>query len=213
MINSIIQGHALQVLKTMPDNLVDCIITSPPYYGLRSYGTDPQVWDNHNGCNHVWETNEHNKITTYNKGFNERWGNAAGQRKQEVQAQQMHIKTGYCNLCNAWCGELGQMPRIPQTITKLVCNPLGRNKRTVWTLTNKACKEAHFAVFQESLIETPLKACCPDNGIVLDPFMGSGTVAKVALQQGKNYIGIELNPEYIEIANRRIGKVQMELIF
>jgi DNA modification methylase len=54
------------------------------------------------------------------------------------------------------------------------------------------------------LIETPIKAGCPEEGIVLDPFMGSGTTALVALQNNRKFIGIELNPEYIEIAEKRI---------
>lgn len=156
----------------------------------------------------------------------------------------------------------------------------GRNKRCVWAIPTKPFPEAHFAVYPEELIETPIKAGCPefvckkcgkarvkiiDNserintrpgknvlngksekdidphkglhkadisiygqkiiykevgytdcgcnagfepGIVLDPFMGAGTTAVVSLKQGKRFIGIELNPDYIEIAKRRIEKVQ-----
>jgi site-specific DNA-methyltransferase (adenine-specific) len=85
-------------------------------------------------------------------------------------------------------------------------HPEGRNKRTVWKISTHSFKEAHFATFPERLIETPIDACCPMGGIVLDPFMGSGTVAKVAIRQGKAFIGIELNPEYIKIAEKRIQK-------
>ncbi len=156
-------------------------------------------------------------------------------------------------------------------------NPEGRNKRTVWKITTKSYKEAHFATYPEELCETPLKAGCPGfvcvkcgepkeaifepseeyaknlrnqgkgwsserrkeaikvgnamaeakkhitseyihkgykpncecneefkGGIVLDPFFGSGTTGVVALKQQKKFIGIELNPEYIEIANKRL---------
>jgi DNA modification methylase len=86
-------------------------------------------------------------------------------------------------------------------------NPDGRNKRSVWTVTTKPFKGAHFAVFPEDLIEPCILAGCPEGGIVLDPFMGSGTTAIVALKHNRNYIGIELNPEYIEIARRRINAV------
>jgi site-specific DNA-methyltransferase (adenine-specific) len=79
-----------------------------------------------------------------------------------------------------------------------------RNKRCVWNIPTKPFPEAHFAVYPEGLIETPLKAGCPEQGVVLDPFMGSGTTAIVALQLNRNFIGIELNPEYIEMAYRRI---------
>ena len=84
----------------------------------------------------------------------------------------------------------------------------GRIKRTTWSINTKSCKEAHFATFPMDLIETPIDAGCPIRGIVLDPFMGSGTTGIVAKQQDKHYIGIELNPEYIEIANKRLGDME-----
>jgi len=152
-------------------------------------------------------------------------------------------------------------------------NPQGRNKRTVWNVTTKGYKGAHFATFPEELIETPIKAGCPEyictkcgkprekiyeytgndipkgggrcikyglpesglklsptstlltktlkekaeagytqcqcnalfrSGIVLDPFMGAGTTALVALKQNKQFIGIDINPKYIEMAYERI---------
>ena len=79
-----------------------------------------------------------------------------------------------------------------------------RNKRTVWYQSTKPFKEAHFAVFPEDLIETPIKAGCPEGGIVLDPFMGSGTTCVVAKKLNRNYIGFELNPDYCKIAYNRI---------
>lgn len=87
-----------------------------------------------------------------------------------------------------------------------------RNKRDVWTVTTQPCKEAHFATFPPKLIEPCILAGCPKDGIVLDPFMGSGTTAMVALQHGRNYIGFELNEEYIQIQNKaRTGAVQIRL--
>lgn len=83
----------------------------------------------------------------------------------------------------------------------------GRIKRTTWSISTKPYKEAHFATFPTELINTPIDANCPPNGIVLDIFMGSGTVGVVAKQQGKHYIGIELNKEYIDIANKRINSI------
>lgn len=80
-----------------------------------------------------------------------------------------------------------------------------RNKRSVWTVANTPFKDDHFAVFPEKLIVDCIKAGCPEDGIVLDPFMGSGTTAVVARKLNRNYIGIELNPEYIKIANKRIN--------
>lgn len=86
-------------------------------------------------------------------------------------------------------------------------NPLGRNKRTVWRISPKPFKEAHFAVFPEALVEIPIKAGCPPGGVVLDPFMGAGTTALVAQKLNRNYLGIELNPEYIKIAEKRLNQL------
>lgn len=80
----------------------------------------------------------------------------------------------------------------------------GANKRSVWHVATKPFSEAHFATFPEELIIDCIKAGCPPGGIVLDPFMGAGTTALVAKSQGRNYIGLELNPEYIKIAEKRL---------
>jgi DNA modification methylase len=83
-------------------------------------------------------------------------------------------------------------------------NKLGRIKRCVWKIATKPFPEAHFAVFPEELVKQCLDAGCPPNGITLDMFMGSGTVALVALKNAMNFVGIELNPEYITMAQKRI---------
>lgn len=87
-----------------------------------------------------------------------------------------------------------------------------RNKRSVWTVSTKPLKEAHFATFPEDLIEPCVLAGCPIDGIVMDPFFGSGTTGLVSLKHSRNFIGIELNPEYIKIAEKRLSEVQLELI-
>jgi len=79
-----------------------------------------------------------------------------------------------------------------------------RNKRSVWTVTTKPYNEAHFATYPEDLISPCILAGCPENGIVLDPFMGAGTTGLVASKLNRNYIGIELNAEYKRIADERI---------
>jgi len=81
-----------------------------------------------------------------------------------------------------------------------------RNKRTVWTVATHPYPEAHFATFPPELIKPCIKAGCPEQGIVLDPFMGSGTTAEVCCNHGRQYIGIELNPEYIVLAQDRIDR-------
>lgn len=78
------------------------------------------------------------------------------------------------------------------------------NKRSVWTVTTRPYSEAHFATFPERLITDCIKAGCPVGGTILDPFMGAGTTALVARKLDRNYVGFELNPAYIEIANKRL---------
>ena len=79
-----------------------------------------------------------------------------------------------------------------------------KNKRSVWTITTKPFKGAHFAVYPIKLIEPCILAGCPKGGVVLDPFSGSGTTGIVAINNGRNYIGLELNPEYAEMSLERI---------
>ena len=81
-----------------------------------------------------------------------------------------------------------------------------RNKRSVWTVTTKPYAGAHFAVFPSDLIEPCILAGAPVGGIVLDPFMGSGTTAQVAQNLGRQYLGCELNPAYFDLQNIRTAQ-------
>lgn len=84
-------------------------------------------------------------------------------------------------------------------------NPSGmRNRRTVWTIASRGFAEAHFATYPPELVRPCLLAGCPAGGVVLDPFGGAGTTALEAERQQKNAILIELNPEYVDMARRRI---------
>ena len=76
-----------------------------------------------------------------------------------------------------------------------------------WDIPSVTYKGAHFAVYPPELIEKPILSCCPEQGIVIDPFMGSGTTGEVAKLNNRNYIGLELNTEYAILANERISKV------
>jgi DNA modification methylase len=80
------------------------------------------------------------------------------------------------------------------------------NRRSVWTVTTRPYKGAHFATFPPALIEPCILAGSRPGGIVLDPFMGSGTTAQVALQLGRQYVGCELNPDYAPLQQERIAK-------
>lgn len=95
-------------------------------------------------------------------------------------------------------------PREHGEITEDKINPL-RNKRDVWIINTVPFKGGHYAAYPPKLVETCLLAGCPEGGIVLDPFMGSGTTGMVAKQLNRRYIGVELNPEYADLALARIG--------
>ena len=352
----ILQGHVLDVIGDIPDEFFDCIITSPPYWGLRDYGLEPQIWDAVGGCEHEWG----NELLTgegYSSGSRKRWQHKQNRGDNPENWQKETSQGQFCSLCGAWRGSLGLEPtfqlyiqhlmrimaeckrvlkktgccfvnmgdsyggwqgkhhswndnkqtveergvaqhskshmpakslcQIPsrfsiamtdagwilrneiiwykrncmpssakdrftvnfekvfffvknkkywfkqqregnnhyKTIAKVgqkrfggntapgsatiradrVIETVGRNKRCVWDVTTKPFKEAHFAVFPPELIEPMLSAGCPIDGWVLDPFAGAGTVGVVAKAQDKNFIGVELNPDYCEMADKRIG--------
>ena len=75
----------------------------------------------------------------------------------------------------------------------------------MWNIATSPFRGAHFAVYPQKLIETPIQAGCPEGGLVLDPFMGSGTTALVANRFNRNWLGIELNPEYAQMAQERLN--------
>jgi DNA modification methylase len=86
------------------------------------------------------------------------------------------------------------------------------NKRSVWTVNTKPYAGAHFAVFPTELIEPCIMAGAPIGGIVLDPFMGSGTTAQVAQHLGRQYLGCELNSAYKPLQDKRISQLSLELV-
>lgn len=91
------------------------------------------------------------------------------------------------------------------------CHPKGRNARSVWTIATQSYHDAHFAVMPEALVEPCVLAGCPEGGVVLDPFTGSGTVGAVACRLGRRFVGIELNPDYVKMAERRIAPYRDQL--
>lgn len=278
-LNKIYTGHALDVLKTLPECSVNMCITSPPYWGLRDYKTNPAIWNDgwqgelgaesnfNQYINHLCDVfdevkrvlkddgtcwvnigDSYNKksltlipfrfaIEMGNRGWTVRnviiWQkpNATPQsvkdrftvdfeylfffsknKKYYFEQQLEPIKQSTYNRCKTGCGinkganyqglNKKNFERLQQRI--LDGTIAGRNKRTVWQIATHAYHGAHFAVFPPALIETPIKAGCPENGIVLDPFIGSGTTAFVAEKLNRNWLGIELNPEYAKLAEERI---------
>lgn len=90
-----------------------------------------------------------------------------------------------------------------------------RNRRSVWTVTTKPFRGAHFATYPIDLVEPCILAGCRPGGVVLDPFIGSGTTAIAAEKHNRLWIGCELNPDYAALAEARIAsfrQIQMELL-
>jgi DNA modification methylase len=84
-------------------------------------------------------------------------------------------------------------------------HPAGKNPGDVFEVSTKGFPDAHFAVYPPELCEKPIKASCPPDGVVLDPFAGAGTTLLKAKELGRKFVGIELNPEYADMARSRIG--------
>jgi len=96
--------------------------------------------------------------------------------------------------------------------TETGANGKERNKRAVWSIHTGQYKGAHTAVFPPELLQMPIEAGCPKGGVVLDPFIGSGTTAEVAKRLGRDFIGFEINSEYITLAEERIEAVKEEIV-
>lgn len=307
-VNKIIEGNCLTVLKTLPDNSVDCCITSPPYWGLRDYGHSEQLGSEkhfkdfvNNLCNVFDEIKRVLKDTgtcfvnlgdsyssdskggggthypdgtpykqTTNKGSRygvtkfdsdlpnkclclvpERFAIEMIDRGWTIRNQIIWHKpnqmpssatdrftvdfekifffvkkpTGYyfeqqlepytkpldrwggtdldANGKSEWDEGTGQSSYRKRNMRP---NEDGKNMRTVWSINTEPNSEAHFATYPQRLVERMIKAGCPENGLVIDPFFGSGTTGIYARKVNRNFVGIELNPEYVEIANKRLFK-------
>jgi len=90
-------------------------------------------------------------------------------------------------------------------------HPDGKNPGDFWNVCTKPFKGAHFAVYPEAICVNPILSSCPPNGVVLDPMCGSGTTCLVAKKLGRNFVGIELNPSYVELARKRLLAVPPRL--
>ena len=294
--NEIIQGDSLEVLKTLPSESVDCVITSPPYWALRDYGVIGQLgleptfqeyitklcdifdeakrvlkkrgtcWvnlgDTYNGNKSGnTDTNKNGKVSKENlikkkssielrekslcqipsrfsiEMSNRGWilRNRIIWHKPNVMPQsckdrftvdfediffftkslmydfeQQKEPVSEVSLRRAEYAYKTEKANIGTGISvenmgSRFVDAEGRNMRTVWKIPTSASNEEHVAMFPQSLIEPMVLAGCPKGGIVLDIFMGSGTTGLVAKKLGRNYLGIELNPKYIKIANDRIN--------
>lgn len=302
-VDTIVCADALEWLRTLPDEFVNCIITSPPYYGLRDYGVDGQLGLEDTPEQYVarlveifaearrvlcsdgtlW-LNLGDSYAGSNKGTMAN-GTYAGGEKQYTNSGTMIgalRKTGtpsglkpkdligipwrvaFALQGDGWVLRseiIWHKPNpMPESVkdrptraheyvfllTKslsywydadAIAEPSSgltgggfsrayaesqpahgamrlerpkdngtRNRRSVWTVTTEPTPFAHFATFPQKLIEPMVLAGCPANGIVLDPFMGSGTTALVARRLGRHYLGCDINAEYVRLANERLAE-------
>ena len=296
-----LQGNCIDKIKELEDNSIDCVVTSPPYWGLRDYGVPGQlglektyqehiqnivelfraikpklkesatIWLNYGDCyatakngrdasnivgddrtfrnkpfttiqgqlknkdlvmmpnriaialqeagwyirsEIIWHkpnpmpesvkdrpTSSHEKIwlITKNKKY---YYDADAIKEPVADISIKRVKYGYKAGHKSSPYNYMNIPKQG----KRFCDPDGRNKRNVWTITTKPFKDAHFATFPKDLIEPCIKAGCPEGGTVLDPFGGSGTTGIVSKHLKRKAILIELNEEYIAIAKKRINK-------
>jgi len=133
-------------------------------------------------------------------GFNERWknrkfGSKDGYNNSTNQTMNDRCTGGFDNVTGEYLG-----------------NEKGANPGDVLRINTKPTKEAHFATFPVDLPKTILQMACPPDGIVLDPFFGSGTTGIAAEELGLKWVGIELNPEYVKIARKRLEPYMSEKI-
>ena len=112
----------------------------------------------------------------------------------------------YVGKYDADIAESVSSPRARQATrdTTSYYNPKGKNPGDVWDIPTKPFPGSHFAVFPPDLINPIIKAACPEDGIVLDPFAGSGTALRVARKLNRSFIGIEINPEFAAMAEERV---------
>lgn len=268
----IIVGDCIHGMKTLPDGCINTCITSPPYFGLRDYGSDGSeigrektveeyvqrmvsvfgevkrilrkdgtLWLNlgdsymASPCVPVPQTlgGRRGLPTTFVPGNRMKqnglkykdligipWRVAFALqadgwylRQDIIWHKNYHMPESVVDRCtrsHEYIFLLSKRPRYHfdhDAMKEPVVSgdPELRNKRSVWTVPPKSFAGAHFATFPEELITPCVLAGCPKDGMVFDPFTGSGTTAVVALKHGRNFVGTELNAEYAEMAQNRIA--------
>lgn len=276
--NQILCGDASTVLKTLPDESIQCCVTSPPYFGHRCYGVKGQIgleesveeyveklvlvfqevkrvlkkngslfivigdsyrdkqvlgipwrlafslqnegWILRQDC--IWSkknplpesvkdrcTRSHEYVFLLSKT-----------KKYYFNSEAIQEDTKYAHEAkwdNGLNGHGGGSSKKGQgsTTRKFGSNPLKKNKRSVWCVNTKPILGLnHFATFPPDLIEPCILAGSKKGDLILDPFFGSGTTGIVSQKLNRNYLGIELNPEYIQMAEKRIQdfKKKVEVI-
>jgi site-specific DNA-methyltransferase (adenine-specific) len=273
------QGDCLDLVRGIEDGSVDCVVTSPPYWGLRSYGI-PDAWGLESTLDEHLERlialfREIRRVLATSGSIWLVYGDAYSCKTSQTHAPEPEgrerRKTGGerigrrirsdlpigClhgmpwRIALALVDELGLVLRqdvvwakpnpMPESVGDSRCTrsheyvfhfvkrmgyywdrsamrepavtnyAVTRNRRDVWTVPVAKTDDAHFAVFPERLIRPMVIATCPVDGLVLDPFSGTGTVGRICAETGRGFIGFEINGGYVEMARKRCSGVSLQL--
>jgi DNA modification methylase len=270
----VLNGDTRKLISTIPDNSIQCAVTSPPYWGVRDYGVVNQIGSETDLNTYIdalvdvfrevrrvltpdgtfWL----NIANTYSSGGrkwrdsdNKNKGRAMSYRPPTPEGCKKKDLIGIAWLLALACQRDGWYLRNDIIWHKPNCQPESvkdrltvaheylflfskseryyfnqdaikqhtidgnglKNRRTVWSIKTEPCPEAHFAVFPRELIRPCIMAGSRPNDIIFDPFYGAGTTGVVATELNRRCIGIELNRDYIDIAQKRTAAVQSSLIF
>lgn len=270
---TVLQGDARRIVQSIPSESVQCIVTSPPYWGVRDYGMEHQIGAEADLMEYVENLvdvfRELRRVladdgtfwlnigNTYSSG-GRKWrdsddknkGRAMSYRPPTPEGLKKKDLIGVAWLLALACQRDGWYLRNDIIWHKPNCQPESvkdrltvaheylflfsksekyyfdqesikqqttdgaglKNRRTVWSVNTEPCAEAHFAVFPRELIRPCIQAGSRPNDIVLDPFYGAGTTGMVSKELGRRCIGIELNPSYIDIAEKRTARIQQSLM-
>ena len=269
----VLHGDTRDVIRSIPDNSVQCVVTSPPYWGVRDYGVNNQIGAEPDLMDYVNDLvmvfREVRRIltpdgtfwlnigNTYSSG-GRKWrdtddknkGRAMSYRPPTPEGLKKKDLIGVAWLLALACQRDGWYLRNDIIWYKPNCQPESvkdrltvaheymflfsksekyyfdqdaikqqttngnglKNRRTVWSINTEPCPGAHFAVFPRELIRPCIMAGSRPNDIIFDPFYGAGTTGIVAKELNRKCIGIELNPEFIEIAEKRTAAIQASLM-
>jgi DNA modification methylase len=261
----IVSGDVREKLSSLPDAMVHCCVTSPPYWGMRDYGYRGQI-----GAEDTIEDYIANLVScfrevrrvlradgtfwlnignTYTSGGRS-WRDKDGKNQGRAMSYRPDTPQGlkpkdligiawmlamalqrdgwYLRSDIIWHKPNCQPESVKDRVTvsheylfmfsksenyyfdqdaikEPTADGKGRkNKRTVWQINTEPFKEAHFAVFPQALVRPCILAGSPKGGLVLDPFLGSGTVGLVAIETGRRCVGIEVKADYVNIAKQRL---------
>ncbi|MCB1086664.1 MAG: site-specific DNA-methyltransferase [Verrucomicrobiae bacterium] len=261
--SEILEGDARAVLKTIKERTFQCVVTSPPYWGLRDYGIDGQIGleskleqylaDLVGVFGEVRRTLADDGVFWLNIGDGYTSGNRgwrAPDKKNPARAMSVRPDTpeglkpkdliglpwrlAFALQNDGWYLRTDIVWHKPNAMPESVKDRPSRsheflfmftksekyfydheavrepsangerNRRSVWSINTRPMTEAHFATFPRALVEPCILSSTRPGDRVLDPFFGSGTVGVVSQSLGRPFVGVELNPEYIQIAKRRL---------